>query len=775
VSGACVGSATDSGPADAGTTVDAGQNNDAGGQPDSGVADSGPAGADGGSSDAGAQDAGVPDAGPQSLYCPTDGLPAVERPPCDCSSGNVVCHTMLDCFSCINPPTGTAWGCDPFTSRCTPIVPSEDTLPDGGCGLQSWLGVAQAGASYVPQESGCLTTLDCRRAVATPEDDPDGGSVCFSYGGASSSACSAPCATQADCNADEFCDVADGLCVAAECVWPAAPIQPTTDGGTSPDAGPPPDAGSPLNCSELIACLGLCQGSIDYPTCVNNCNAMATTGAQTLVSELQTCADQACSGCIGSVCDTCEYYTAPFGPCLSLWNQCQAVGAPCTTRIDCALFLLCDPGRSVCVQCEEDLNCNPYGLGHCDTTSGSCVACSDGSSCSLDAGPPDAGQPDAGPPDAGPPDAGPIDAGNTCPLPQIICDGACIDPMSDPANCGTCGNGCDSSTVSSTTGVGCSNGVCVACNPTTAYNVIATGQAEPVDIAVDSQGVYWPAELAPAIMKAPLGGGTPSTLVSATNFPATGFTPTRIAVGGSVGGLGRAVYFSDTLPVGVYSFSGFGRGTVWSGSSYDAWPGKLVANSNDLYWVSSTTGEVGWVVLATGAYGSIFGEGASGVGWDLAGMDASYVYWYSAGTAPSNRDASIWRAPLEGLALSPFLTNIAGITSATADASNVYYTEGIGTVVKVATSGSATPVTLAWGLVEPRRIVVDGTNAYWSAGVVDSTASMTCNTTIQTVSLNGGPVTDLVTGQYGAYAVAVDNTSVYFTDVGLGTVMSTPK
>src|SRR5204863_1842215 len=44
--------------------------------------------------------------------------------------------------------------------------------------------------------------------------------------------------------------------------------------------------------------------------------------------------------------------------------------------------------------------------------------------------------------------------GFVCNTSLANCGGTCVDPNSDPNNCGTCGNQCDS-------GI-CSNGVCVA-------------------------------------------------------------------------------------------------------------------------------------------------------------------------------------------------------------------------------------------------------------------------------------------------------------------------
>ena len=62
----------------------------------------------------------------------------------------------------------------------------------------------------------------------------------------------------------------------------------------------------------------------------------------------------------------------------------------------------------------------------------------------------------------------------------IVCNGVCFDPLTNPNNCGSCGNNCQ--------GGGCNQG---ACGP--APIVLASGQSanDPVAIATDGINVYW--------------------------------------------------------------------------------------------------------------------------------------------------------------------------------------------------------------------------------------------------------------------------------------------
>ena len=106
----------------------------------------------------------------------------------------------------------------------------------------------------------------------------------------------------------------------------------------------------------------------------------------------------------------------------------------------------------VCVDTSSDsLNCGGCGVV-CDGT------CQDGV-CDGTAGIPDAG---TGGGDGGTtPDAGPGSGSTACDVGQIPCDDVCINPDTDPDNCGTCGNACTGGDV-------CSSGSCKpTCQPPT--------------------------------------------------------------------------------------------------------------------------------------------------------------------------------------------------------------------------------------------------------------------------------------------------------------------
>jgi hypothetical protein len=111
--------------------------------------------------------------------------------------------------------------------------------------------------------------------------------------------------------------------------------------------------------------------------------------------------------------------------------------------------------------------------------------------------------------------ATPGDASGTESGPTVQCDGgltscggACVDTQGDGKNCGACGHDCQ-------------GGVCQtgACQPV----MLASGQAAPLDIAVDGMNVYWTnmghSAGSGTVSKVPVGGGSVTTLASGQSSP----------------------------------------------------------------------------------------------------------------------------------------------------------------------------------------------------------------------------------------------------------------
>ena len=143
-------------------------------------------------------------------------------------------------------------------------------------------------------------------------------------------------------------------------------------------------------------------------------------------------------------------------------------------------------------------------------------------------------------------------------------------------------------------------------------------------------------------------------------------------------------------------------------------------------------------------------------------VDATYIYW----TDMFSPNGSVMKMPLAGGAPITLASNQDSPESIAVDANNVYWTNagtpvygapGDGTIMKVAIGGGA-PQVLASGL-EPRNLVVANGDVYWTDTVTD-----TGDGAVMKVSSAGGQPVALATGQPGPGGLAIDATSVYWTN-----------
>jgi hypothetical protein len=91
------------------------------------------------------------------------------------------------------------------------------------------------------------------------------------------------------------------------------------------------------------------------------------------------------------------------------------------------------------------------------------------------------------------------------------------------------------------------------------------------------------------------------------------------------------------------------------------------------------------------------------------------------------------------------------------DANNVYWTASVGFVLKVSVRGGAV-VTLASGQSDPVGIAVDSANVYWANDGTGATGS------VMKVPLGGGTPTTLASVKGTPYEVAIDATHVFWTN-----------
>jgi hypothetical protein len=145
---------------------------------------------------------------------------------------------------------------------------------------------------------------------------------------------------------------------------------------------------------------------------------------------------------------------------------------------------------------------------------------------------------------------------------------------------------------------------------------------------------------------------------------------------------------------------------------------------------------------------------ASGAAAFLLAVDASRVYYTGNG---------IVTVPIAGGTPVTLAADSQGAHGMAIDGTSVYWTdEATSSVEKIAKAGPASvPTVLA--SVLGTGIAVDGTNVYFATGSV-----------VAQVPVGGGPMLIIANGQ-SPEGVAVDATSVYWTDSLAGTVMKVFK
>ena len=360
------------------------------------------------------------------------------------------------------------------------------------------------------------------------------------------------------------------------------------------------------------------------------------------------------------------------------------------------------------------------------------------------------GAPDAGPP---PHDATfPNDVANgatlVCGLGDLVCNGACVDPTTDPSHCGGCNLSCTGE---------CTGGRCLV--------VLASNQAGPTHVLVDSTDVYWLDEDDPtAVVKVPIGGGVPTTLGTSTDVPG------QLSLEGlalDAAGVYWCGYVDGTILESP--LAGGAPITLSAGPSFQSYPNAIAVNGGGIYWVDYNNGMGGTLMTMPRAGGAVTTLASlPGVLGELE-VDDTNVYLELLPPQPQ-AESQMLSVPLGGgtvttLAATPEFPQLMAL-----DATHVYWAAGgNGGVLSVPVTGGAV-TTLAPDQYGTEAVAVDATYVYWtnfSAGTVAKSP------------LAGGAAVTLATGQTEAYGLAVDGTSVYWAtnpDMSHGMIMKlTPK
>lgn len=333
-------------------------------------------------------------------------------------------------------------------------------------------------------------------------------------------------------------------------------------------------------------------------------------------------------------------------------------------------------------------------------------------------------------------------AAGACSGTKVPCQGTCVDLATDGKNCNTCGHSC-------------LGGACVggACQPV----ALATGQAYPIDLAVDAAYVYWTIWGTSAqnyndgeIRKCAIGGcsnrpitlakssGEPTSIaVDSTDFyfgnhsghsiercPLSGCAVPEVVASGVGDPRGIALdannVYSVAYDTGVVfkcAKSGCGSAPTPIASGLSS-PFGIAVDGTNVYAGGSTVFQIPLgggtpTTLATGQF-------ARGIA-----VSQTDVYWANHTTGSSGLIA---RCAIGGCGKNPtvLIVQSSGEPSDVAlDAQNVYWTnDKTGEIMRCPLAGcGATTVPLVTGQDSPQRIVVDSKAIYWvNAGTVGTTS-----------------------------------------------------
>jgi sugar lactone lactonase YvrE len=301
--------------------------------------------------------------------------------------------------------------------------------------------------------------------------------------------------------------------------------------------------------------------------------------------------------------------------------------------------------------------------------------------------------------------------------------------------------------------------------------VLASGLTNPGPIAIDATHIYLvtgsakPAEN--SILKIPIGGGTPTEIVSKEPRPGSlALTATHVYWTAAAAGVRRVLKSGGTpavLTPASYAFD-------------------IALDSTHAYFTNAEnqTGELRKLPLEGGNV-TVMATGQTSPG-SLA-LSASKAYW-TIGLG-SGFDGAIMSTDLSSMGGSgtPLLASQGLPLSIALDATHAYFTAyqdpsnpNGGAVVRVPIAGGPRQV-LAWEQLRPQSVNVDDQDVYWvnfGGYNVDNTYLQNTGTVLR-IAPSGGAVTVMASGQNGPLALIVDANNIYWTNSVAGTLVYLPR
>jgi len=277
-------------------------------------------------------------------------------------------------------------------------------------------------------------------------------------------------------------------------------------------------------------------------------------------------------------------------------------------------------------------------------------------------------------------------------------------------------------------------GGCSQAPPPPPSVILASGAAEPQFLTADTSNLYWTELGSGQVTQLPKNGGAPIPLAIGQQ------SPEGIAVDGT------SVYWAN---------EGIGLGSIMKAPIGGGSLQMLVAAQA---CATLCTGQTS----STAVY--------SGLNAGDVATDGTWVYW--ANTSGDGTPPGVLKVPVQGG--TPVVLYQGGMSPArvAVDATAVYWTDPpAGTVMKTSLDGSGSPVTLASGETWPVGLAVDGTSVYWADMGQCSAGPISCvqgdsTSAVKKVPLAGGAPVVLATGvnplNLAVGAQAVSWTTGYF-------------